>query len=92
MSRSKREIMAQTKEERAEYMKRYRAENKERLSENRKYYYKRHKEKEKAYYTKRKDDPEYKSRAKEIYQKWLKNNREHWNAYHREYRRRRKQL
>ena len=103
--------MGMTKEERAEYMKKYRKEHREELNANRRYYYKRNKEKikeqnkpsnrvyreshreelkaySKAYYASHKDDPEFKKKAYESEKRSIEKNREKWNAYYREYRKR----
>ena len=64
--------MGWTKEERAEYMKKYRAKNRERLNENQRYW-RRHNKEEQAV------------ASRERMKKWREENREQYNAYHREY-------
>ena len=76
--------MAKTKEEKLEYFKRYRQEHKAEISQSLKYYRKIHKDKF--------NSPEYKAKIKEASKRWVANNREKYNAYHREYRRKRKEL
>lgn len=47
-------------------------------------------ERNKRYYAEHKDDPEYKAKHNELSKKWVEENRDRWNAYQREYRRKRK--
>lgn len=81
-----------TKEERAEYQKRYVAEHREEINANARYRYKKNPEvmdkqhkRMKAYYEKHKNDPEYKAKQKERYKRWHEKNREQINAKKREY-------
>lgn len=45
----------------------------------------------KEYYANNKDDPEFKRKQAENHAKWRKENREKWNAYRREYYRKKKE-
>lgn len=90
--------MAWTKEQRAEYMKRYRQENRERINANQRYWYRIHLEQErersradsKTYYDKHKDEDTFKQRRYAAVKKWIANNREKYNDYQREYQKRRR--
>jgi hypothetical protein len=99
--------MAWTKEYRAEYMKKYREEHREQLKANRRYYYQRNKKnilqpnpkaaeennvRVKRHYHSHKHDPEFKKKRNERVKRWIDNNRDRWNAYQREYYRKRKAL
>ena len=44
----------------------------------------------KQYYAEHKDDPEYKAKRGANYKRWREKNKDKWNAYQREYRRKRK--
>jgi hypothetical protein len=87
--------MSWTKEERAEYNKRYREENREKINANMRYWRKHNPEKVKEYakknnksqYEKHKDNPKYKAMIRENYNRWRNNHRAEYNAYQREYRR-----
>ena len=83
-----------TKDERREYMRNYRAENREQINANKRYWLKRNPEKVKAQakkaYEKHKNEPEYKARQAKVQKRWRENNREKWNAYYREYYKRKK--
>lgn len=74
-----------TKEQRAAYMKKYRAEHREQIRATRRYYY----------HHVQKLQPcteltlQQKARQKEYHRAWRENNRERWNSYQREYRKRR---
>ena len=76
--------MARTREEHIEYCRRYRIEHKEQIKESIKYYRQIHRDKYQS--------PEYKARQKELHKIWVENNREKYNAYHREYRRKRREM
>ena len=79
--------MAWTKEYRAEYMKKYR----EQIKANRRYYYERHKganAPSSAYHALHKDDIIYKKKNRERVKRWREKNRDKYNAYFREYRKR----
>ena len=98
--------MAQTKEERVAYMKAYRKEHREEIREyNRRYRIKHfwdrkyypvdpeiQRQRFKAYYKKHKHEEAFKQRNKENQAQWRERNREKFNAYHREYYRKRKAL
>ena len=78
-----------TKEERKEYMKKYRQEHREQINANRRYwaaqnlerYREYNRRNSKAYYERHKDDPEFKAKCKESSKRWVENNRDRWNAY-----------
>ena len=87
-----------TKEERYEYMKKWRAENRERLKEYNHQYYLSHlltsqdrpydpvkqRQRNKAYYENHKNDEEFKRKRRENSRRWRERNRARWNAYYRE--------
>jgi hypothetical protein len=50
-----------------------------------------HIERNKRWYEKHKNDPEYKARRDATTKRWIKNNRDRWNAYQRAYRKARKE-
>lgn len=85
--------MAWTKEERAEYMKKYRQEHREELNASRRYWYRLNLERERArsrangkiFYERHKDDAEFKRKKNEVSKKWEANNRERRNALQRKY-------
>lgn len=70
-----------TKEYQREYVKK-RRKDPEYVAKERAYH--------KAYYEQNKDDPEYKRKRIEYHAKWQKENRDKWNAYHNEYRRKKR--
>ena len=80
--------MAWTKEQRAEYMKKYRQENREQLNASRRYWYRLNLERERArsracyksYYEKHKDEADFKQKRYKVVKNWIANNREHYNA------------
>ena len=99
--------MAWTKEERAEYMKKYLEEHREQIKANRRYWHEHNRERVKRvnkaykdahqdemreylkkYYEVHKNDPDFKDKQKRWHDKWIENNRDKWNAYCREYRKR----
>lgn len=90
--------MAWTKEYRAEYMKRYRQENRELINASKRYWRRLNREKERArarvnfknYYDRHKDEDTFKQKQYDAFKKWVANNREKYNAYQREYRKRRR--
>lgn len=81
-----------TKEERAEYHKKYREEHREQINANQRYWRKHNPEKVKKQakkdnakaYEKRKNDPEFKAMQNQRWKKWYDNNRDKFNAYCRE--------
>ena len=87
-----------TKEELAEYHKKYREEHREQINANKRYWYKRNPEKAKAQakrdnakaYAKHKNDPERMAKRRESTKRWREKNRDKWNAYCREYYNRKK--
>jgi hypothetical protein len=87
-----------TKEELAEYQKKYREEHREQINANKRYWYKRNPEKAKEQakkdnakaYAKHKNDPEYKAKRNEYAKRWRDNNRDKYNAYYRKYYRQKK--
>jgi hypothetical protein len=64
------------------YMARYRVTHPEAREKAREY--------GKKYYAEHKDDPEYKAKRNANTKRWIAENRDRWNAYRREYRRKRK--
>lgn len=80
--------MAWTKEERAEYMKRYRQEHREELNASKRYWYRLNLERErersranaKIFYETHKDNTEFKQKRCENVKNWIANNRERHNA------------
>jgi hypothetical protein len=90
--------MAWTKEERAEYMKRYRQENRERINASKRYWLRLNRERERArsrkdsknYYDRHKDEADFKQKKCAAVKNWVANNRERWNAYQREYKKRKR--
>lgn len=83
--------MAMTKEERAEYMKKWRADHREQVNEYRREYYKFEKGRKapsSVYHELHKHEPEYKRKNCVRVARWQKKHREQWNAYMREYRKR----
>lgn len=85
--------MAWTKEERAEYMKRYRQEHREELNASKRYRYRLNLERERArsranakiFYENHKNDAEFKRKRNENVKKWEAKNRERRNALQRAY-------
>ena len=77
-----------TKEELAEYQKKYREEHREQINANKRYWYKRNRDKvreyQREYHKKRKDEPEYKAKRKESVKRYRENNRDKFNASCRE--------
>ena len=87
-----------TKEERAEYQRRYVAEHREEINANTRYRYQknpevrdRQRKRMKDYYEKHKNGPEYKARVLENMKRYREKNRERINAYQRERYRARKE-
>lgn len=84
-----------TKEERAEYMKRYREEHREQTNANQRYYRNQNKERTRElarnYYHRHKDDPEFMRRRREAVNRWMDKNRDEWNARQREYQRKKRE-
>lgn len=87
-----------TKEEIAEYQRKYVAEHREEINANARYRYKKNPEvmdkqhkRMKAYYEKHKNDPEYKARVLENVKRYREKNRERIKAYQRERYRARKE-
>lgn len=87
-----------TPEEKKAYAKAYREEHREQIVANQRYWRKHNPEKVKAQakkdnakaYEKHKNDPEYKAKRNDAVKRWQKNNRDKWNAYCREYYKRKK--
>lgn len=81
-----------TKEELAEYQKKYREEHRAQINANKRYWRKHNPEKAKVQakkdnakaYEKCKNDPKYKAKRNEYAKRWRENNRDKWNAYCRE--------
>lgn len=73
------------KEEKAAYMKKYREEHLEEIKANRRYWYRQNKERVKQY-----NKTYYETHGATCQAKWLEKNRDKWNAYMREYRKRKK--
>ena len=100
--------MGWSKEERAEYMRKYREKNREKINAYRREYYlksilngtlkyypansEKQREYRKSYYQLHKNELSYKEARKEATKRWVEKNREKWNAYQREYCKKRKLL
>ena len=73
--------MGWSKEERADYMKKYRKENRDQINSNRRYYYRQNRE----YEIFRQN--EYLKEHPEVRKKWIDKNKDKVRAYQREYKR-----
>ena len=74
------------KEKRREYNKRYREKHPDKIRECNKRYYETHR----YYHEVTKNNPEQMAKRNEYHAKWQRENRDKWNAYVREYRRRKR--